>query len=62
MSYTRIEKIQYFQGKNSDKQFNVQFQLALVLYRLGSYGGWYATIAKIAYRMSETCNSILLFV
>lgn len=36
-----------FNGSNADKQFSVQFQLALVLYRLGSYGEG-STLVKIA--------------
>lgn len=42
-----IENHQVFHGINSHKQFSVQFQLALVLYRLGSNGDG-ATLAKIA--------------
>lgn len=33
-----IENNHVFHGENSEKQFTVQFQLALVLYRLGTYG------------------------
>lgn len=36
-----------FHGKNSEKQFSVYFQLALVMYRLGSNGSG-ASIARIA--------------
>lgn len=42
-----IEDHPVFHGVNSDKQFTVQFQLALVLYRLGSNGDG-ATLLKIA--------------
>lgn len=42
-----IENHPVFHGFNSNKQFSVQFQLALALYRLGSYGEG-ATLGKIA--------------
>lgn len=42
-----IESNPVFHGKNSGKQFTVQFQLSLLLYRLGCYGEG-GTIAKIA--------------
>lgn len=42
-----VEENPVFHGVNSHKQFSVQFQLALVLYRLGSNGNG-ATLAKIA--------------
>lgn len=42
-----IENNPVFHGTNSHKQFTVQFQLALVLYRLGSNGDG-ATLTKIA--------------
>lgn len=42
-----IENHPVFHGFNSHKQFTTQFQLALVLYRLGSYGEG-ATLCKIA--------------
>lgn len=42
-----IENNPVFHGENSEKQFSVAFQLALVLYRLGSNGHG-ATLCKIA--------------
>lgn len=42
-----IENHTVFNGINSNKQFTVQFQLALVLYRLGSSGDG-GTVGKIA--------------
>lgn len=42
-----IEGHPVFHGENSDKQFSIQFQLALVLYRLGSSGDG-ATLGRIA--------------
>lgn len=42
-----IENHAVFHGKNSQKQFSVQFQLAIVLYRLGSNGEG-ATLGKVA--------------
>lgn len=42
-----IEGHPVFHGQNSDKQFSIQFQLALVLYRLGSNGEG-ATLGRIA--------------
>lgn len=50
-----IEDHPVFHGVNSDKQFTVQFQLSLVLYRLGSNGvGDGGTIDKVTARVFES--------
>ena len=45
--YNKIKDHPVFHGKNSSKQFSVFFQLALVMYRIGSNGNA-ASVAKIA--------------